>query len=136
MMKKKYDCIVIGAGPSGLMAARELSAAGQTVLLVDVKKDIEKVNRSCCTMLINEPNTICALESGVERRMLNVWASRSCVIADAVNTGARKHIKASCVIDAHWNVVEALLASSASDGFCPLTEPTSENRTATSITPR
>ncbi|MFC1591075.1 FAD-dependent monooxygenase [Thermodesulfobacteriota bacterium] len=57
MMKKKYDCVVIGAGPAGLMAARELSAGGQDVLLVDVKKDIEKVHRSCCTMLINEPNT-------------------------------------------------------------------------------
>ncbi len=57
MIKEKYDCIVIGAGPAGLMIACELSAAGQDVLLVDAKKDIEKVNRSCCTMLINEPNT-------------------------------------------------------------------------------
>ncbi len=56
-MKKQYDFVVIGAGPAGLMAARELSAAGQDVLLVDIKKDIPKVNRSCCTMLINEPNT-------------------------------------------------------------------------------
>lgn len=56
-MKKVYDFVVIGAGPAGLMAARELSAARQSVLLVDIKKDIPKVNRSCCTMLINEPNT-------------------------------------------------------------------------------
>lgn len=56
-MKKMYDFVVIGAGPAGLMAARELSAARQKVLLVDIKKDIPKVNRSCCTMLINEPNT-------------------------------------------------------------------------------
>ncbi len=56
-MKTTYDFIVIGAGPAGLMAARELSGAGQTVLLVDIKKNIEKINRSCCTMLINEPNT-------------------------------------------------------------------------------
>ena len=56
-MKSKYDIVVAGAGPAGLMVARELSSAGQDVLLVDIKKDIPQVNRSCCTMLINEPNT-------------------------------------------------------------------------------
>ena len=38
--------------------------------------------------LISEPKTICALESGVDSRMLNVWASRSCVIAPAVKIDA------------------------------------------------
>ncbi len=56
-MKNAYDFVVIGAGPAGLMIAKELSGAGQDVLLVDVKRDIPKINRSCCTMLINEPNT-------------------------------------------------------------------------------
>jgi flavin-dependent dehydrogenase len=56
-MKNSYDCVVIGAGPAGLMAAKELGKAGQDVLLVDIKKDIPEVNRCCCTMLINEPNT-------------------------------------------------------------------------------
>ena len=56
-MKTMYDFVIIGAGPAGLMAAKELSAAKQRVLVVDIKKDIEKINRSCCTMLINEPNT-------------------------------------------------------------------------------
>ena len=56
-MKSTYDFVVIGAGPAGLMIARELSSAKQDVLLVDIKKDIPTINRSCCTMLINEPNT-------------------------------------------------------------------------------
>jgi digeranylgeranylglycerophospholipid reductase len=56
-MRTMYDFVIIGAGPAGLMIAKELSAAKQRVLLVDIKKDIEKVSRSCCTMLINEPNT-------------------------------------------------------------------------------
>lgn len=56
-MKTTYDFVIIGAGPAGLMAARELGRAGQNVLIVDIKKDITEVNRSCCTMLINEPNT-------------------------------------------------------------------------------
>ena len=56
-MKNRYDIVVVGAGPAGLMAAKELGKAGQDVLLVDIKKDIPSVGRSCCTMLINEPNT-------------------------------------------------------------------------------
>jgi flavin-dependent dehydrogenase len=56
-MKSTYDFVVIGAGPAGLMIAKELSSAKQDVLLVDIKKDIPVINRSCCTMLINEPNT-------------------------------------------------------------------------------
>jgi len=56
-MKTMYDIVIVGAGPAGLMAAQELSGAGAKVLLVDIKKEIPKVNRSCCTMLINEPNT-------------------------------------------------------------------------------
>ena len=56
-MKDRYDIVVIGAGPGGLMAATVLAREGQDVLLVDVKKDIPKVNRCCCTALITEPNT-------------------------------------------------------------------------------
>ncbi len=56
-MKDIYDIVVVGAGPAGLMVAKEMAAAGQDVLLVDIKKDIPLINRSCCTMLINEPNT-------------------------------------------------------------------------------
>jgi len=43
-MKSKYDCVVVGAGPAGLMAAKTLGESGQDVLLVDIKKDIPEVN--------------------------------------------------------------------------------------------
>ena len=56
-MKDGYDVIVIGGGPAGLMSATTLSREGQDVLLVDIKKEIPKVNRCCCTALITEPNT-------------------------------------------------------------------------------
>jgi flavin-dependent dehydrogenase len=56
-MKDHYDVIVVGAGPGGLMSALALAKEGQDVLLVDIKKEIPKVNRSCCTALITEPNT-------------------------------------------------------------------------------
>lgn len=56
-MKDHYDVIVIGAGPGGLMSAVTIAREGQDVLLVDVKKEIPKVNRCCCTALITEPNT-------------------------------------------------------------------------------
>src|SRR3990172_638349 len=55
-------------------------------------------------------------------------------MAEAVNTGARKHINRSCAVDAHLNVCEAPLASSASDPLCHVI--TSENSTTKRSAPR
>lgn len=43
----KYDLIVIGAGPGGLMAARTAAGDGMKVLLLERKRDITEVNRAC-----------------------------------------------------------------------------------------
>jgi digeranylgeranylglycerophospholipid reductase len=56
-MPKQYDIIVIGAGPAGLMVARTAGNSGLSVLLVDIKKDIDRIFRSCCCNLIIEPGT-------------------------------------------------------------------------------
>ena len=37
---KKFDVIVIGGGPAGLISARDIAASGYNVLLVDMKKEI------------------------------------------------------------------------------------------------
>ena len=44
----KYDVIVVGAGPAGLMAARTAAEDGLKVLLVERKRDISEINRLCC----------------------------------------------------------------------------------------
>ena len=56
-MDKTYDVVIAGAGPAGLMVAETAAAAGLQVLLVDMKKDIARVYRSCCCNLIIEPGT-------------------------------------------------------------------------------
>ncbi|MCP4716058.1 MAG: FAD-dependent oxidoreductase [Deltaproteobacteria bacterium] len=56
-MTQKYDVIIVGAGPAGLAAARMTGSRGLKVLLVDMKKDITKIFRSCCCNLIIEPGT-------------------------------------------------------------------------------
>ncbi len=43
----KYDLIVVGAGPGGLMAARTAARDGMKVLLVERKRVITEVNRAC-----------------------------------------------------------------------------------------
>jgi len=43
----KYDLIVVGGGPGGLMAARTAAENGLKVLLIERKKDITKINRAC-----------------------------------------------------------------------------------------
>ena len=43
----KYDLIVVGGGPGGLMAARTAAEDGLKVLLIERKKDITVINRAC-----------------------------------------------------------------------------------------
>ena len=42
-MDEKYDLIVIGAGPAGLMASTVAAQEGLKVLLVERKKDVGRV---------------------------------------------------------------------------------------------
>jgi len=44
----KYDVIVVGAGPAGLMATKTAAEDGLKVLLIERKKDITEINRVCC----------------------------------------------------------------------------------------
>lgn len=56
-MDHMHDLIVVGAGPAGLMASKVAAEGGLSVLLVERKKDVSQVTRSCCSMWINEPMT-------------------------------------------------------------------------------
>ena len=46
-MAKKYDLIVVGGGPGGLIAAKTAAEDGLKVLLIERKRDITKVDRAC-----------------------------------------------------------------------------------------
>jgi flavin-dependent dehydrogenase len=46
----KYDIIVCGGGPAGLMAAKTAAEDGLKVLLIERKKDITEINRTCAQM--------------------------------------------------------------------------------------
>lgn len=50
-MAKKYDLIVIGAGPGGLLAARAAAEHGLDVALLEKKTDITKLSRACLQTL-------------------------------------------------------------------------------------
>jgi uncharacterized FAD-dependent dehydrogenase len=58
-MKKKYDVIIIGAGPSGIFAALELLKSGQKlkILIIEKGKDIDR--RSCPLKVRNISCTAC-----------------------------------------------------------------------------
>jgi pyruvate/2-oxoglutarate dehydrogenase complex dihydrolipoamide dehydrogenase (E3) component len=43
----KYDVVVIGGGPGGLMAAKTAAENGLRVLLVERKKELCSINRAC-----------------------------------------------------------------------------------------
>jgi len=55
-MAKLYDIVIIGAGPGGLMAALTARQEGLKVLLVEQKKEITRVQRTCAEALITRPN--------------------------------------------------------------------------------
>src|SRR5574340_1069727 len=52
-MQSKYDAIVVGAGPSGSMAAYEIAAAGYSVLLLE--KHSAPGIPLCCAEAVSRP---------------------------------------------------------------------------------
>ena len=56
-MNEMYDLIVVGAGPAGLMAAITAAKERLAVALIERKRSVSSIKRSCCTALINEPGT-------------------------------------------------------------------------------
>ncbi len=53
----KYDLIINGAGPAGLMAAARSSAAGLKVLLLEKFDDIPAIiRRACCQQFVMDEN--------------------------------------------------------------------------------
>jgi len=55
-MVKKYDVVVVGAGPAGLMAAKTAAEKNLKVLLIEKRKRIPKVKRVCCASFYLEPD--------------------------------------------------------------------------------
>lgn len=53
-MAERYDLIVVGAGPAGIMAAKVAAENGLSVALLERKKNVAAVQRSCATMFAIE----------------------------------------------------------------------------------
>jgi flavin-dependent dehydrogenase len=78
-MKDRYDVVVIGAGPSGLLAAKALKESGFDVAVIDRKDDLTKTNRACGNTILplndyffgdlfhynEKDHRFCCLSSGV-----------------------------------------------------------------------
>jgi flavin-dependent dehydrogenase len=52
-MKERYDLVVVGAGPAGLMAAKTAAETGLKVALIERKENIVEIRRACSMMLVS-----------------------------------------------------------------------------------
>lgn len=55
-MADKYDIVIAGAGPAGLMAALTAARGGLDVLLIEQKTQITSIHRTCVAGLVTEPD--------------------------------------------------------------------------------
>lgn len=53
-MTKKYDVIIVGAGPAGLIAAKTAGEDGLNVALLERKTNIADIKRACAMMFVGE----------------------------------------------------------------------------------
>jgi flavin-dependent dehydrogenase len=52
-MPKKYDVIIVGAGPAGFTAAKAAGQNGLDVALLEKKKDVTSLDRTCAQTLVS-----------------------------------------------------------------------------------
>ncbi len=64
----KYDLIVVGGGPGGLMAAKTAAEDGLKVVLIERKRNITEITRACSQNLyIHKVTTSLEVEEGKTR---------------------------------------------------------------------
>ena len=51
-MEKAYDLVIVGAGPTGLMAAKRAAEKGLQVVILERKKDVSVIRRACCSHFV------------------------------------------------------------------------------------
>ncbi|GAI99384.1 unnamed protein product, partial [marine sediment metagenome] len=56
----KYDLIVVGGGPGGLMAAKTAAEDGLKVVLIERKRNITEINRACSQIFYTHKLTVMA----------------------------------------------------------------------------
>jgi len=56
----KYDLIIIGGGPGGLMAAKTAAEDGLKVVLIERKRNITEINRACSQIFYVRKLTVMA----------------------------------------------------------------------------
>ena len=81
-MNKRYDLIIVGAGPAGLMAAKTAAERGITVALIEKRNDISKWRRADCMMFYG-------LEGGFLGEDINVQLGRVSFTKNGFDVGYR-----------------------------------------------